>query len=360
MLESPEHVVQMTTLNRECGAIYLALNASFVRVTSMAVQVLNQPASSPLERLVDDYLNHCIARGLSPRTLAFSYRPALRSVFLPWCAQEGIRELAELDGRAVDRFTSTLLQRPRQRPDGRPLSRHSVHSYVRPVRQMLTWAASVGEQVTAKPQLPRTSLPPRDVLSREEIDRMEGAVPTERDKLIIRIFGDCGLRRDELTQLRPEDVVRSGRQAYLRVLGKRSRIRDVPLPPTLLRRLERLIASRPAERTEDRIFLSLRRGPTGEYGPLTSNGVYQVVKDAVSRAGIRKRVHPHVLRHSWMTEMIRHGMSPIQLSIIGGASMEVITEHYTHLTKNDAYDAMIRVLSAGEAHRRRGGDGGGG
>jgi hypothetical protein len=46
-----------------------------------------------------------------------------------------------------------------------------------------------------------------------------------------------------------------------------------------------------------------------------------------------------------MTEMIRNGMSPIQLSIIAGASMQVIQEHYTHLTKDDAYDAMIRVLT---------------
>jgi uncharacterized protein (DUF433 family) len=46
-------------------------------------------------------------------------------------------------------------------------------------------------------------------------------------------------------------------------------------------------------------------------------------------------------------------MSPIQLSIIGGASMEVIAEHYTHLTKGDAYDAMLRVLTASQADRGR-------
>ncbi len=198
---------------------------------------------------------------------------------------------------------------------------------------MLTWAASVGEEVKAKPQLPRTVIPAREIPTREEIDRMERLMPTERDKLIIRIFGDCGLRRGELTNLRPEDVTRSGRQTYLRVQGKLDRVRDVPLPPPLLRRLERLIDSRPEDRTADRIFISMRCSPrAGRHEPLTSNGVYQVVKDAVSRAGIKRRVHPHLLRHSWMTEMLRHGMSPIQLSIIAGASVQVISEHYTHLT----------------------------
>ncbi len=76
-------------------------------------------------------------------------------------------------------------------------------------------------------------------------------------------------------------------------------------------------------------------------------GVYQIVKDAVHRAGIVKRVYPHLLRHSWMTEMVRSGMHPIQLSLIAGASTEVITECYTHLTKDDAYEAMMRVLGGG-------------
>jgi hypothetical protein len=48
-----------------------------------------------------------------------------------------------------------------------------------------------------------------------------------------------------------------------------------------------------------------------------------------------------------MTEMLRHGMNPIQLSIIAGASPQVIAEHYTHLTKDDAYEAMLQVLTPG-------------
>jgi site-specific recombinase XerD len=310
----------------------------------MAIRVLDAPASSPLERLVDDYLNHCRARGLSPRTLDNSYGYALRVVFLPWCATENVRDVKDLDGRTLDRFTSSLLQR--RHAHGRHISKHTVHSYVRPIRQMLTWASRMGEDVSAKPQLPKCSKPLRDVLTSDEIDRMEKMVVGERDKLIIRIFGDCGLRLQELARLHPKDIVRSGRQAHLRVLGKGSRIRDVPIPPQVLRRLEHHIDDRPVDRSADCIFLAHRRGPLGRYDPLTGSGVYQVVKDAVARAGITKRVHPHLLRHSWMTEMLRHGMSPIQLSIIAGASVQVISDHYTHLTKDDAYDAMMHVIIA--------------
>jgi len=293
-----------------------------------------------------------VPRGLAPRTLSNNYGYALREVFLPWCASEHIQAVRDLDGRAVDRFTSSLLRRER---NGHVISKHTVHSYIRPVRQMLTWAAKEGEEVRGKPQLPMCPRPLRDVLTRQEIDQLEKAVGGERDKLIIRIFGDCGLRLDELTKLAPDDVHRTGRQAYLRVMGKWSRRRDVPLPPQTLGRLERHIEGRPLDRSADRIFLSQRRGKTGVYDPLTSSGVYQVVQDAVTRARITKHVHPHLLRHSWMTEMLRAGMSPIQLSLIAGASVQVIANHYTHLTKDDAYDAMLRVLAGGRVDERPGG-----
>jgi site-specific recombinase XerD len=123
-------------------------------------------------------------------------------------------------------------------------------------------------------------------------------------------------------------------------------MRDVPIPPTLLRRLDRFIDARPEERSSDGIFLTHRRNSAGVHDALTMIGVYQVVKDAFRRARIAKRVYPHLLRHSWMTEMLRNGMNPIQLSFIAGASPDVIAQHYAHLTKDDAYEAMLRALHA--------------
>ena len=314
----------------------------------MAVSVLRPTASTPLDRLVTDYLSACEGRGLVPKSIGQDERSLLAN-FLPWCAEEGVTRVDELDRAVLDRYTSYLLHRPT--PSGAPLSRFSVHTYIRPVRLMLTWAAREGESVAAKPQFPRREKPFRDVLSREELDAVERAAAFERDKVIIRVFADCGLRLHELTQLCASDVIRSGRQAHLRVLGKRGRVRDVPIPPTLLRRLERLIDGRPEERDSDRIFLAIRRGSRGLVEPLTDGGIYQIVTHAVRQAGIRKRVHPHLLRHSWMTEMLRNGMNPIQLSFIAGASTEVIAQHYAHLTRDDAYDAMLAALSARPAGR---------
>jgi hypothetical protein len=103
----------------------------------MAMNVLKGGMPSPLARLASDYLTSCKARGLSPRTEE-QYSYPLNAVFLPWCEREGIDNVALLDRRALDRFTSMLLKRTTAA--GQPLSKHSVHTDIRPVRLLLNWA----------------------------------------------------------------------------------------------------------------------------------------------------------------------------------------------------------------------------
>ena len=167
----------------------------------------------------------------------------------------------------------------------------------------------------------------------------------EADHLRVRA-SYCRLQRfAELMALEVGSIVRSGRQAALAVNGKGDRQRRVPLPPHLLRRLDRFIAGLPRDRRSDRIFLSLRRGRAGGYEPLTDSGIKQLVNDSARRAGIGRTVHPHLIRHSWMTEMLRRGVNPLQLRVVAGASPEVIARHYEHLTEGDAYEAMVRALT---------------
>src|SRR5205807_4939501 len=120
----------------------------------------------------------------------------------------------------------------------------------------------------------------------------------ERDKLMVRLLGDAGLRVGELLGLRCDDLIERERNHYVRVRGKGDRERLVPIPK-LWRRLRRYIdRGRPTELISDRIFVSLRRDRrTGEYEPLTKSGVEQMVRTVAVMAGIRRRVHPHLLRH---------------------------------------------------------------
>jgi len=316
--------------------------------------VATPPTPTPLHQLVDDYLMSCRARGLAPGTISTSYGYPLRSVFLPWCDARGIERPQQFDARAVDAFSVDLLDRPGK--SGRKLSKFTVHAYVRGVRGFLTWCAREGEEITARPSLPRLPRRVINVLSRDEIAAMEAAAPTERDRIIIRILGDCGLRASELCSLRPGDLARHDRQAYLRVEGKGERQRLVPVSPTLLRRIERYIReARPADSPHDQLFLSLRKGRSGEYEPLTRYGIFQLIEHAASRAGLdARKVHPHLLRHSFVTNGLRAGVSPLILAQVAGhSSMRMIEQVYSHLNATDSYTAIIRALSSDHDGRER-------
>jgi len=310
----------------------------------MAVQLLSRADTTALSRLASDYLTHCQARGLSPKT-DIAYSVAINGVLLPWCEQEQIERVEELTSRAVDRLSADLLTRISKR--GKPLSRESVHTYTRGIRQFLAWAEREGEPVAAKPQLPKLPKRYKDVLTADEVNALEAGAPTERDRLIIRILGDCGLREGELARLTVGNILRPDNRGQLRIDGKGRRERRVPAMPRLLRRIERYIDGhheRPA--SNDRIFLSLRRGRTGEYEPLTESGIQQAVQGIGLRTNCRLPIGPHLIRHSWITEMLRQGMDPIQLSIIAGASLKVIMDHYQHLNQEDAYKAMNAAIAS--------------
>jgi len=246
----------------------------------------------------------------------------------------------------VDAFSVMLLERGGK--DGRPLSKFSVHAYARAVRGFLNWCRQEGETVAARPALPRLPRRILDVLDRAEIDALEGTAQTERDRIIIRILGDCGLRAAELCGLRPEDIRRRDRQAFLHVRGKGERDREVPLQPSLLRRLERYLRDgRPADSRHNNLFLSLRRGRSGDYEPLTPSGLLQLIRSVAARAGIAKKVDSHLLRHSMITNALRAGMNPLLLAqIVGHSSLRMIERVYSHLTVSDAYEAMIATLTS--------------
>ncbi len=306
--------------------------------------VVEPQRPSPLGDLAQDFLADCRARGLSIRTVE-AYDYPVRREFLPWCAGEGITDPSQLTPALVGRFTARLLDEGGKRGT---LSRASVRSYVRSVRVFLGWVAKAdggAAAVGASPKMPKAEQRMLDVITRDEIQRMENAAKTERDKLILRLLADCGLRLGELLSLRVEDLLEPRRGEFaLKVRGKGSRDRLVPVPPHLHRRLKRYLSGRGAD-SHDRVFVGLRKGADGRYAPVTKSGVEQAVRVLAKETGIEKRVYPHVLRHSFATEWLRRGGNIISLQrILGHSDLSMIQGVYSHLDSSDDYQAATRVL----------------
>ncbi len=311
------------------------------------------PRVPAIERLVDDYLAACRRKGLSPKTIKFSYGFPLRGVFLPWCAREDITAPTQLTQPMLDRFTDELTERGGKNG---ALSKQSILTYTRTVNHFLVWAHKKKELDQVKAQQPtRLAKKHPDVLSRKEMEALEKAARNERDKLLVRVLIDTGMRLGELVGLRCQDLEEQKgpdrhMRYFLRVTGKGERDRKVPITPDLHRRLEKYIEDyRPQDVPTDRLFLSLKRRPHGDYAPLTGSGVNQLITTLAEQAGIRKRVYPHLLRHSYATLALSRGMNAVQLAdILGHASMTMIKDVYSHLAPHDAYDAQMKILNVRE------------
>ncbi len=218
---------------------------------------------------------------------------------------------------------------------------------MRTINIFLAWAKAAGATVDAQAQLPRLGRRVLDVLSRDEIRAMEDAATTERDKLIVRMLGDTGMRLGELLKLTASDVRIDGRKHYLMVRGKGDKDRLVPIQPALAARLGRYAQRTRKGSSSARLFLTSRRRATGEYDPLTDSGTQQMIRLLAESAGLTKRVYPHLFRHSFITEQLRRGVNPILLAqIVGHGSLTMINQVYQHLTLDDAHDALMKALLA--------------
>jgi len=141
-----------------------------------------------------------------------------------------------------------------------------------------------------------------------------------------------------------------GRERYIKVRGKGSRDRLVPLQPALFVRLRNHATRGRRTATSERIFVTNRKSPkTASYEPLAARSVQNMLHFNAKAAGIERKVHPHLFRHSYATWALRKGMNPMQLQkILGHADLTMISTVYSHLTPSDSYEAMINLLRTDE------------
>lgn len=148
-----------------------------------------------------------------------------------------------------------------------------------------------------------------------------------RDRAILELFYGSGLRRQELVDLNLERVDFSNQQ--VRVLGKRSRERVVPISRAAKQALEHWRAFRRelvATSDEPALFLSAKGRR------VTANEVYATVRHYLEQVDNVEKAHPHVLRHSFATHLLDAGADLMAVKeMLGHRSLDT-TQIYTHVT----------------------------
>lgn len=171
-----------------------------------------------------------------------------------------------------------------------------------------------------------------EVLSTEEVDRMEAAIDLskwegQRNRAIIEVLFSCGLRVSELVSLKFSDVF--AEEKYLRIVGKGDKERLVPISDTALNEMKlwlfdrNLMKIKPGE--QDYVFLN-RRG-----AHLTRTMILIMIKRTAEEAGITKTVSPHTLRHSFATALLQGGANLRAIQEMLGHENIKTTQIYTHI-----------------------------
>jgi len=171
-----------------------------------------------------------------------------------------------------------------------------------------------------------------EVLTTQEVDRLEASIDLSkweghRNRAIIEVLFSCGLRVSELVNLKLSDLYLD--DEYVRVLGKGSKERLVPISPKAIQELgywfddRNLMTIKPGE--EDYVFLN-RRG-----AHLTRTMILIMIKAQAKEAGIQKTISPHTLRHSFATALLEGGADLRFIQALLGHEDIGTTEIYTHI-----------------------------
>ena len=165
------------------------------------------------------------------------------------------------------------------------------------------------------------------VLSEDEVAKLIESASNAYHRVILTTLYATGMRRTELSRLKVEDIDSQRMVVHVRQ-GKGGKDRDVTLSPRLLEILRDYWKWR---KPQDYLFPSLQR--KRRELPITDRAIYHAVRAAARRAGIKKKITPHVLRHSWATHLLERGtdLKTIQM-LLGHVDLEATTI-YLHLSQ---------------------------
>ena len=166
------------------------------------------------------------------------------------------------------------------------------------------------------------SLP--EVLSRNEVCRILSCLSNRKHRCMISLIYSAGLRRSELLNLTPKDII--SERMLVRIMGKGRKCRYSLLSEKLLKELREYFK-------EYRPQKWLFEGETpGE--PYSASALVKVLKEAASHAGIKHRVHVHMLRHSFATYLLEQGTDLRTIQELLGHNDIKTTAIYLH-TSNE-------------------------
>lgn len=297
------------------------------------VPVEKAVASRELEDAWTDFLLSREAMLVSVNTLRTYNYTAGR--FVAWITAESIHSPCQMKAKHVREFLASLAKRG--------LTDSYIHCNARAIKTFTRFIHSesyIEEPIRFQmPSMARKQLP---VLSPSELRGVLQACETKRDKALVLLLVDSGLRRAEACSLNWEDIdIKSG---LVRVRhGKGGKSRSVVVGVATRRAL--LCYRRTVSHEDEDAVLQTQSGKR-----LTHNGLRSALLRISKRAGVH--VAPHTLRRTFATLSLRAGMNPLHLQgLLGHSSLEMVRRYVQMLDEDlleahKAYGPIDRWISA--------------
>jgi site-specific recombinase XerD len=298
---------------------------------------------SEIEKLKREFLEHTeIERGRALKTIE-NYDHYLTR-FLDFSK---IKKPSELSETLIREFRLWLNRQStgNNRATGATLSKKTQNYYMIALRAFLKYLAKRGIKTLSPEAIELAKVGERhlDLITPTELTRLLDApkgndVKTLRDKAMLELLFSTGLRVSELASLN-NDLDLSSEEFSIR--GKGGKVRVVFLSPEARDSIKKYLAAR--KDMNDALFIQVGKEiKSKEPSPLTRRSIERIVKHYAIKAGISKKVTPHVIRHSFATDLLSNGADLRSVQMLLGHANISTTQIYTHVT-----DAGLR-----ETHRK--------
>jgi len=299
-------------------------SSTSVRAATLAAA---ETADDTVEPMIIKFLDAVwMERGLSPNTLA-AYRADLTALSR-WLRQRGTA-LARTTRNDLLGFIAWRVE-----TGARPRSTARQLSSFRRFFRYLVREGVVKEDPTAQIAMPKIGRSLPKSLTEAQVDALLAAPLTSdplgyRDRTMLEVLYATGLRVSELVSLRHGQVNQN--QGVIRIVGKGNRERLIPLGEEAVRWLNEFVRGARGEilldRQTDHLF------PTRRGDRMTRQAFWHIIKRYAKKAGVKKKLSPHTVRHAFATHLLNNGADLRVVQLLLGHSDVSTTQIYTHVAR---------------------------
>ncbi|MFC1811823.1 site-specific tyrosine recombinase XerD [Thermodesulfobacteriota bacterium] len=286
-------------------------------------------STSSLDILADQYVNYLLVeKGLSENTIESYSRDLSR--YLRFLQQQGIRNITDADTPFILKHLIAL------RNTGLGSSSRARHLVtLRGFYRFLVQEKVLKHDPARLVDLPKSGLKLPDVLSVQEVNHLLKTPDTKkpigyRDAAMIELLYAAGLRVSELVNLKLQDV--NMEAGFVRVLGKGSKERIVPIGQYAKEKIVGYVTTARPLLLKNIISSYLFVARAGK--PMTRQGFWKLLRNYALKAGIKKKITPHSLRHSFASHLLEGGADLRAVQVMLGHVDISTTQIYTHVARD--------------------------